>query len=104
MIELIFSASFGFVCLTLLILKERERMKDKEHQLNVQKELLDRIMSTNYAEYASAQTPSMEDDFNDESFTCSENETSIYLHALGEELPPNLASEFSMNKGDVDGR
>ena len=104
MIETIFSALFGLVCLCLLILKERERTKDKERHFAIEKELLDRIMSRDYGEYASVKNPIMNDSLNSENWTTSENETSIYLQALGEDLPPNLMSEYSTNKGDVDGR
>jgi hypothetical protein len=105
LIEIIFSASFGFVCLCLLILKERERTKDKERHFAIEKELLDRIMSKDFGEYSAVKNFNSDDETNIENFTQSENETSIYLQALGEELPPNLASEFGiMTKGDVDGR
>jgi len=104
LIEIIFSASFGFVCLCLLILKERERVKDKERHFILEKELLDRIMSRNYAEYSSIQNPMSDNESVGDNWTDSENETSIYLQALGEDLPPNLMSEYSTNKGDVDGR
>ncbi len=104
MIELILSTSFGFVCLCLLILKERERTKDKERHFAIEKELLDRIMSRDYGEYSSAKNPMITDSLNSENWTTSENETSIYLQALGEDLPPNLMSTYSTEKGDVDGR
>tara|TARA_R110000824_G_scaffold145884_1_gene314383 strand:+ start:1131 stop:1448 length:318 start_codon:yes stop_codon:yes gene_type:complete len=105
LIEIIFSALFGFVCLCLLILKERERTKDKERHFSMEKELLDRIMSRDYGEYSAAKNFNSDDRMDVDNFTQSENETSIYLQALGEELPPNLASEFEiMTKGDVDGR
>jgi hypothetical protein len=104
LIETIFSASFGLVCLCLLILKEKERIKDKESHFMVEKELLDRIMSRNYAEYSSIQNPINDNESVGDNWTDSENETSIYLQALGEDLPPNLMSEYSTNKGDVDGR
>jgi hypothetical protein len=104
LIETIFSASFGLVCLCLLILKEKERTKDKERHFVVEKELLDRIMSRDYGEFAAVQNPTNTHEFNGDNWTASENETSIYLQALGEDLPPNLMSEYSTNKGDVDGR
>ena len=104
MIETIFSALFGLVCLCLLILKERERTKDKERHFAVEKELLDRIMSRDYGEYSATQNPVNSNEINTDNWTTSENETSIYLQALGEDLPPNLMSEYSTNKGDVDGR
>lgn len=104
MIELILSALFCFVCLCLLILKERERDKDKERHFAVQKELLDRIMSRDYGEFAAVQNPTNTHELNGDNWTASEDETSIYLQALGEDLPPNLMSEYSTNKGDVDGR
>ena len=105
MIELLISGLFGFTCLCFLILKEIERVKDKESHFVVEKELLDRIMSRNYAEYSAVQNPMNDNEINDENWTTSENETSIYLQALGEELPANLMSELDLsNKGDVDGR
>jgi hypothetical protein len=104
LIETIFSASFGLVCLCLLVLKERERTKDKERHFAVEKELLDRIMSRDYGEYSANQNLDYSETNNGNGFTASENETSIYLQALGEDLPPNLMSEYSTNKGDVDGR
>ena len=104
MIETIFSALFGSVCLCLLILKERERTKDKERHFVVEKELLDRIMSRDYGEYSAIQNPENPNESNENNWTTSENETSIYLQALGEDLPPNLMSDYSTNKGDVDGR
>ena len=104
MIELILSTSFGFVCLCLLVLKERERTKDKERHFAIEKELLDRIMSRDYGEYSSVKNPTMSDSLDSENWTTSENETSIYLQALGEDLPPNLMSAYSTEKGDVDGR
>tara|TARA_R100000750_G_scaffold49810_1_gene34707 strand:+ start:188 stop:502 length:315 start_codon:yes stop_codon:yes gene_type:complete len=104
LIETIFSALFGLVCLCLLILKERERTKDKERHFVVEKELLDRIMSRDYGEYSAIQNPENPNESNGNNWTTSENETSIYLQALGEDLPPNLMSEYSTNKGDVDGR
>jgi hypothetical protein len=104
LIELILSVSFSFVCLCLLILKEREREKDKKSHFNIQKELLDRIMSRDYGEYSATQNPVNSNEINTDNWTTSENETSIYLQALGEDLPPNFMSDYSTNKGDVDGR
>ena len=104
MIETIFSASFGLVCLCLLILKERERTKDKERHFTMEKELLDRIMSRDYGEYSAIKNPTNTNEINADNWTTSENETSIYLQALGEDLPPNFMSDYSTKKGDVDGR
>tara|TARA_R110000824_G_scaffold58092_2_gene157412 strand:- start:794 stop:1108 length:315 start_codon:yes stop_codon:yes gene_type:complete len=104
LIETIFSALFGLVCLCLLILKERERTKDKERHFVVEKELLDRIMSRDYGEYSSIKNPTNTNEINADNWTTSENETSIYLQALGEDLPPNFMSDYRTNKGDVDGR
>ena len=78
--------------------------KVKQRSEDVEKELLDRIMSRDYGEYSAAQNLDYSETNNGNGFTASENETSIYLQALGEDLPPNLMSEYSTNKGDVDGR